>query len=221
VFQYQYDLSVAEASKGIDAFQSFVQTNIPQEFGAEINLGKGSAAGRVSFTIVGGWYAPPSKLNATIAPLLAQLPNNPKVTLDVGTYINSVQVLAGSQSLNTTTAPDVHDTFYAKSLMTPASSPMSTAAITAFMNYLANEGFASTTVCIIIFACERHLIVIYYLAMVLSGGTVWRHEFRHHGCSDRRHRLCAQKLHLYYPVLCLVSKLPATLPRLWAHVPRW
>ena len=146
VFQYHYDLSVADAAKGIAAFQSFVQTNIPQEFGAEINLGRGSASGRVSFTITGGWYAPPGGLNATIAPLLAELPNKPKVTLNVGTYINSVQVLAGSQSLNTSTAPDAHDTFYAKSLMTPASSPMSSAAITAFMNYLAHEGFASTTV---------------------------------------------------------------------------
>jgi hypothetical protein len=149
VFQYHWDMSIADASNGIAAFQSFVQTNIPVEFGAEINLGRGSVSGKVSFTITGGWYGAASGLNATIAPLLANLPSNPQTTLNVGTYINSVQVLAGSQSLNTATAPDVHDTFYAKSLMTPASSPMSSAAITGFMSYLANEGFASTTVCVI------------------------------------------------------------------------
>lgn len=146
VFQYNWDLSVTDASNGITAFQTFVQTNIPPEFGAEINLGKGSSSGKVSFTLVGGWYGAASKLNATISPLLAKLPKNPKTSLNVGTYINSVKALAGSQSLDTSTAPDVHDTFYAKSLMTPASSPMSPAAIKAFMNYLAHEGFASTTV---------------------------------------------------------------------------
>jgi len=144
VFEYTYDLNVTDASNGLTAFQSFVQTNIPPEFGAEINLGKGSSSGKVSFTIVGGWYGAASKLNATIAPLLAKLPANPKTSLNVGSYINSVQALAGSQSLDTSTAPDVHDTFYAKSLMTPASSPMSAAAIKAFVNYLAHEGFDST-----------------------------------------------------------------------------
>lgn len=146
-FEYHWDLNVADATKGISAFQSFVQTNIPVEFGAEINLGRGSASGRVSLTVTGGWYGPAGKLNATIAPLLSQLPPNPQTTLNVGTYINSVQFFAGSQPLDTTQMPDRHDTFYAKSLMTPQSSPMSSAAINAFMNYLAYQGFVSTTVC--------------------------------------------------------------------------
>jgi hypothetical protein len=149
VFQYSWDLSATDASNGIAAFQSFVQTNIPPEFGAEINLGKGSASGKVSFTIIGGWYGPASGLNTTIAALLAKLPKNPLTSLNVGTYINSVKVLAGNQ-LNTTKAPDVHDTFYAKSIMTPAGLPMSPAAIKAFMNYLAHEGFSSMTVGVII-----------------------------------------------------------------------
>jgi hypothetical protein len=147
VFQYYWDLSVTDASSGIIAFQSFVQTNIPAELGAMIDLTKGSVSGKVTFAIIGGWYGTASKLNATIAPLLAKLPSNPQTTLNVGTYIDSMQVFAGPQPINTTTTPDVPNTFYAKSLMTPASSPMSPAAITAFMNYLANEGFASTMVC--------------------------------------------------------------------------
>jgi hypothetical protein len=148
VFQYHWDMSIADAANGIGAFQSFVATNIPVEFGAEINLAKGSASGRVSFTLVGGWYGPASGLNSTVAPLLAKLPSNPKTTLDVGTYINSVQVLGAPQSLNTSVAPDRHDTFYAKSLMAPASAPMTHAALTAFVSYLAHQGFASTTVCV-------------------------------------------------------------------------
>jgi len=165
IFQYSWDLTVADASNGIAVFQSFVQTNIPPEFGAEIVLGKGSASGRVSFELSGGWYGAASKLNATIAPLLEKLPKKPQTSLNVGTYINSVQVLAGDQSLNTNTAPDVHDTFYAKSLMTPASSPMSPAAIKAFINYLAHEGFSSKTVRVVLFLHPTE--ALYPLAMVL------------------------------------------------------
>jgi hypothetical protein len=147
IFQYGWDMSVTDASNGIATFQSFVQTNIPPEFGAEINLGRGSASGKVSFQLVGGWYGAANKLDATIAPLLAKLPTNPQTSVNPGSYINSVQLLVGGQSLDTTLAPDRNDTFYAKSLMTPESSPMSPAAIQAFISYLANEGFSSTMVC--------------------------------------------------------------------------
>ena len=66
--------------------------------------------------------------------------------LTVGTYINSVQYLGGLGRLNTTGIPDSTDTFYAKSLMTPTASPISAAAGTAFMTYLANQGFGTSTV---------------------------------------------------------------------------
>ena len=161
VFSYQWDsMSVTDAANGLADFQSFVQTNIPPEFGAEITLGKGSASGRVYFSLVGGWYGPAAKLNATIGPLLAKLPKNPTTSLNVGTYINSVQALAGS-SLSTTGKADTPDTFYAKSLMTPASSPMSKAAITAFMKYLGKEGFSSTTVCRLLLYTGYRLMVVY------------------------------------------------------------
>jgi FAD/FMN-containing dehydrogenase len=62
VFQYHWDMSIADAANGIGAFQSFVGTNIPVEFGTEINLAKSSASGRVTFTLVGGWYGPASGL---------------------------------------------------------------------------------------------------------------------------------------------------------------
>jgi hypothetical protein len=151
VFQYTWDLSVADAASGVAAFQSFVQTDIPPEFGAYMNLFKGSASGRVAVQLSGGWYGPANGLNTTIAPFLSQIATSPQTTLNVGTYINSVAVLGrstGSQTLNTSAVPDNHDTFYAKSIMTPESSPMSTSAITAFMSYLAHEGFSSTMVCV-------------------------------------------------------------------------
>jgi hypothetical protein len=145
VFTYEWTLDVAGTAKGIGAFQSFVQTNISPQLGGEINLFRGSKAGTVVFSLTGGWYGPAKDLNATIAPLLKQMPSGPKITQSPGSYINSVANLAGG-SLDTRSTPDGHDTFYAKSLMTPEASPMSSAALTAFAHYLANEGFASKTV---------------------------------------------------------------------------
>ncbi|KAF8224091.1 glucooligosaccharide oxidase [Tricholoma matsutake] len=147
VFDYNWDLNAADAANFIDAFQTFVQTDIPPQFGSYINLFKGSASGRVMVQLYGGWYGPPGGLNRTIAPFLSQIPTSPRTTLNVGNYINSVEVFGqgtGSPNLNTSVAPDIHDTFYAKSIMTPESSPMSISAITAFMDYLAHEGFSST-----------------------------------------------------------------------------
>ncbi|KAF8069865.1 glucooligosaccharide oxidase [Lyophyllum atratum] len=144
VFEYAWNLNASATAKGISAFQSFVQTNIPPQFGAEINFGKGSGSGFVSFTLTGGWYGPPQDLKAVLAPFLRQMPPKPKTKLNVGSYLNSVTALAGG-SLDTKSAPDTHDTFYVKSLMTPASSPMSKAAILALSRYLAIQGYASKT----------------------------------------------------------------------------
>ena len=145
VFEYGWDLSVADAANATLQFQNYVQTNIPQEFGAELVIGAGSASGRVSFGLTGGWYAPAEQLTDVIAPLLAALPTPSSASVQNGTYINSVQILGGS-TLNTSTAPDVHDTFYAKSLMTPEASPMTEEALNAFMSYLGNEGFTADSV---------------------------------------------------------------------------
>jgi hypothetical protein len=147
VFQYIWNLNVRDAANGLLAFQNFSQTpNLSPQFGAEISLRQGSAGDDLYFKLVGGWYGPADELDATLQPLLAMLPPNPQTTLTPGPYIHSVQFLGAPRSLNTSSAPDVHDTFYAKSLMTPQSSPMSLAAITAFMQYLVNQGPSSQTV---------------------------------------------------------------------------
>lgn len=94
---------------------------------------------------MGGWYGPASRLNSTLAPFLTRLPRPNNVKLTVGKYIETVDYL-GNGVLDTDLAPDGNDTFYAKSLMTPENSPMSPKAITAFISYLANEGFGVSTV---------------------------------------------------------------------------
>lgn len=138
VFEYGWNLSPVEAANAVSAFQIFATTNLPSQFGAEFVIGRGNAAGELNFGLTGGWYGPEQNLSSVIAPFLAQVGEPDSTTLVPGTYINSVSYLGGG-SLSTS-SPDTRDTFYAKSLMTPAASPISDAALLAFMNYMANEG---------------------------------------------------------------------------------
>ncbi|KAJ7686828.1 glucooligosaccharide oxidase [Mycena rosella] len=145
IFQYNWHLDVASAANALGAFQEFVQEpGLPAEFGADLLLTRGGVEGNVSFVLTGGWHGDPSLLNATVPPFLATMPPLNAVTLTGGNWIDSVIFLGGGP-LNTSTAPDHTDSFYAKSLMTPEASPMSEAARTSFVNSLAYDGFASNT----------------------------------------------------------------------------
>ncbi|KAJ7155018.1 glucooligosaccharide oxidase [Mycena filopes] len=148
IFSYSWDdLSISAASTTISALQTFAATNIPPEFGAELVFGRGSASGKLSVELTGGYYGAASQFAAVIAPYLTA-PGMPKVsskTVEAGTYLDSVTYFAQGQAVNTSTAPDGADDFYAKSLMTPAGAPMSAAAVKAFVSYMAVQGFASKT----------------------------------------------------------------------------
>ena len=146
IFKYNWDLNPADAASATEQFQNFAKTDIPQEIAAEIVLSIGSTKGRVNFGLTGGWYAPANQFDAVIAPLLNTLPTPSGKTITPGTYIESVQNLGGLGRLNTTNIPDTPDTFYAKSIMTPEASPMTNAALNAFMNYLADPGYTADTV---------------------------------------------------------------------------
>ncbi|KAG6829574.1 hypothetical protein H0H92_004123 [Tricholoma furcatifolium] len=143
-FQYSWNLNYTAAAKGISAFQDFVQTEIPSQFGAEIVLAKGTTSGTLYFALSGGWYGEANQLNSVLAPFLKQMPLKPTTSVKSETYIQSVAMFAGG-SLNTKSSPEARDTFYAKSLMTPTSSPLSNDAIMAFTRYLAITGFTSNT----------------------------------------------------------------------------
>ncbi|KAF5376217.1 hypothetical protein D9615_008501 [Tricholomella constricta] len=144
IFQYSWDgLNTTTAAQIIATIQRFVQVHdIPPHLGGEINLFRGAVRGTISISFAGGWYAHIEKLNATVNPLLRQLPTTSRTSFFTGTYLETAENLAGG-SLDTKSAPDGHDTFYAKSLLTPESSPMSDAAILAYTTYLANEGFSA------------------------------------------------------------------------------
>jgi len=185
IFQYTWDLSASSAASAIGAFQTFVLSpSLPQEFGAELVLGVGSSKGRVYFGLTGGWYASADHFGTVIKPFLAALPKPASKKLTVGTYINSVQYLGGLGRLNTTGIPDSHDTFYAKSLMTPEGSPMSNASRTAFVNYLANQGFKTNTVCALFPICFLiAFLPASLLALVCSDGALRWNQLGNQQCS--------------------------------------
>ncbi|KAF8981382.1 hypothetical protein BDQ17DRAFT_1337346 [Cyathus striatus] len=106
---------------------------------------KGKLKRRVSFEITGGWYDAANQFSGAIAPLLNSLPSPQSSSVKPGSYIDSVSAFSFADSLNTTNAPDTHDTFYAKSLMTPQASPISASALSSFMSYLGSSGFSTST----------------------------------------------------------------------------
>ncbi|KAJ7708832.1 hypothetical protein B0H17DRAFT_1155919 [Mycena rosella] len=146
VFQYGWNsLDITTASNAIASFQTFAATNIPKEFGAELVFSAGPSTSHITLGWTGAWYGNASAFNATITPYLKTLPAFSWSTITPGSYINSVSVLAG-QPLNTASASEDRDTFYTKSLMTPQGSPMSAAAIKAFVTYMAVQGFSASSV---------------------------------------------------------------------------
>ncbi|KAJ6469253.1 glucooligosaccharide oxidase [Mycena sanguinolenta] len=147
VFEYTWNnLDIKTASNGIASFQTFAASDIPPEFGAELVFTAGDKKGLVNFGLTGAFYGDAKLFNSTLAPYLKTLPKTPSnATITPGSYINSVAVLAAPMGLNTSSAPDSPNTFYTKSLMTPSGAPMSQAAITAFVTYMANQGFTSDT----------------------------------------------------------------------------
>ncbi|KAJ7614648.1 hypothetical protein DFH06DRAFT_1343987 [Mycena polygramma] len=147
VFTYQWDsLNITAAVTAIASFQTFA-LNIPQELGAELVFSPGISESQVSLQLTGAYYDSANQFNATIAPYFRTLPSPSNTTISPGNYIDSVTVLAAGDKLNTSSAPESQssDTFYTKSIMTPSDVPMSTAAIEAFVTYMAVNGSQSDT----------------------------------------------------------------------------
>lgn len=146
IFQYNWQLNYTLAAHALGAFQDFVRTDIPSQFGSEIVLTRGGERGNVSFGLTGAWYGAKEAVNSTVQPFLRAMPPPHSVTFSGnGTWIDSVSILAGSP-LDTTVAPDTTDTFYAKSLMTPEAEPLTERGRVALMKYLALGGWDTITV---------------------------------------------------------------------------
>ncbi|KAF7309489.1 Glucooligosaccharide oxidase [Mycena indigotica] len=145
VFQYGWDsLDITTASNAISALQTYATTNIPAELGAELVFAPGSSSSHVYMGLTGAYYGS-GDLSAILSPYLSKLPKSSWSTITPGSYIASVTTFASPDPLNTTTRADGSDTFYTASVMTPQGSPMSAAAIKAFVTYMAVQGFSAST----------------------------------------------------------------------------
>jgi len=142
-YAYNWNLPADQAASLLQKYQDFVISDAnPKELGSEITFFK-STQGYVKTELNGAYYGPNASFNSTLAPFLSQLPTPDSVKLENGNFAQIAAQLAGGQSLDTSTSKPNRDTFYAKSLMTPQSEPMSETAIKSFVGYLANEGSQS------------------------------------------------------------------------------
>ncbi|KAK1219137.1 hypothetical protein PQX77_018156 [Marasmius sp. AFHP31] len=147
IFSYTWELDTQTASQALLDFQSFVTntSDLPPEFGGGLTLSKGTTEGKLSFTLLGGWYGSQgTKLDQVLAPFLGRMPKpDNEARLGNGTYIDSVKELGGG--LDTSSKADTRDTFHTRSLMTPVGEPLSEDAVGRFVRYLSEEGWRSDT----------------------------------------------------------------------------
>jgi hypothetical protein len=142
LFHYVFNpLNATTAVNTFLAYQNYGANSAPPTLGMNVELDSGV------FTMTGVYYGQKSDFAAVIKPLLDSVPQPPKSS-SVKTYdwLGILKQLAGSDgSLNTTTKPDISDTFYAKSLMVAEDEHLTKAALTSFFNYLYGPGTKSDT----------------------------------------------------------------------------
>ncbi|KAF8181872.1 glucooligosaccharide oxidase [Mycena galopus ATCC 62051] len=145
VFKYHWDdMNITTASRAVESFQTYARAVDSLSHGSELVFKKGAEKGKVKFGWTGAVYGNLQPFDTIVGPYLNTLPPPNNKTITNGSYIESVEVLSDTP-LNTSMGADIYDTFYAKSLMTPESAPMSNDTIKDFVSYVANEGFESKT----------------------------------------------------------------------------
>ncbi|OAV99593.1 hypothetical protein PTTG_09620 [Puccinia triticina 1-1 BBBD Race 1] len=147
-FVYEWTLDVGEFSNALIQLQIFCMSELPAQLGLESNLGKGEGgSGKLYLDLTGVWYGAENVLANVIRPFLSQMPTPAKKSVKTTSWIASLKGTADGQPLSTSGVDlrKEHDMFYAKSLTTPQSTPMSNSSILAFSKYLANQGHKSNT----------------------------------------------------------------------------
>ncbi|KAI1791691.1 FAD-binding domain-containing protein [Ganoderma leucocontextum] len=158
-FAYTFaNYGAEQASKGLQAWQAFANDKVNKldtAVGLQIHVNPGTTPSSVVFSVSGVYYGvDEAKVNSTFAPLLKELGTPTKISLQKQDWITSVLYLAGvntTSQLNTTLAPDTHDTFFATSTFVPAAAPMNTNASDALFQYFYGPGASSAVAWFAIF----------------------------------------------------------------------
>lgn len=101
-FKYNWsNLSPADSAKAFLAYQSFGRDKAPIEMGISAIIGKDG-----SFELSGVHYASRDAFDSAISPLLANVPGGYQTSISEMSWIDTLQDLAGDQSLDTSKASD-------------------------------------------------------------------------------------------------------------------
>ncbi|KAF7321863.1 FAD-binding domain-containing protein [Mycena kentingensis (nom. inval.)] len=128
-FSYSFSnptLSATKFAAVIRGYQKWVLT-VPKE------LGIGANVWDTGKTVeIGGFYmGSEDEFKTLIAGLLKETGEPNGKYMQVVSWLDALTQVNGGQWLDTTTKPDTHDTFYAKSLVVPESAPLTDSALTA------------------------------------------------------------------------------------------
>ncbi|KAL8660713.1 MAG: hypothetical protein Q9202_006293 [Teloschistes flavicans] len=143
VVQWSYSIpnmfqSGSQSAKYFSHIQAFAQNASV----VDRNLGMGMYMDGSGFSIHGTYFGSLSTFNTKIAPeLLRTLPAPTQSSAQTVTWIQSLTALAEPQPLQQpTTGYDLHDDFFAKSLVVPSAQPLTQAALTAYFDYMIQNG---------------------------------------------------------------------------------
>ncbi|KAL8640633.1 MAG: hypothetical protein Q9228_002472 [Teloschistes exilis] len=143
VVQWGYSIpnmfkSASQSATYFSHIQSFAQNASV----VDRNLGIGIYMDGSGFSISGTYFGPLATFNSKIAPeLLRTLPTPTKSSAQSMTWIQSLTALANGQPLQQpTTGYDLHDDFFAKSLVVPTSQPFTQATLTSYFDYIIKNG---------------------------------------------------------------------------------
>ncbi|CCX16444.1 Similar to Uncharacterized FAD-linked oxidoreductase ygaK; acc. no. Q796Y5 [Pyronema omphalodes CBS 100304] len=134
---YTYVYGTAQkAAKAYSIAQAFGQTSAPKELGYGIMFFPGN-----QFIVRGVYHGPKANMDRILAPLLAQLTGlndgkAPKAVVNTQGWIASLTELDGTTLQTSVRGYDKHDTFYAKSISTKESAPLSLTALNSMFTYL-------------------------------------------------------------------------------------
>ncbi|KAL1748652.1 hypothetical protein HDZ31DRAFT_71456 [Schizophyllum fasciatum] len=137
-FRYGWNLTATEANDALQAFQTFVQGDIPLTFGAQLNFNQSTALGYVNMEYFGELWGDSAELDEINGRFLDQLNAPDSTEIFSGDWITVLNASAWGD-LNTSATDPQHITFYIKSLMVPEPDGFSPSAIEAFIAYLTSE----------------------------------------------------------------------------------
>lgn len=123
--------STVNAATALFSMSSYGNTSAPA------NLGLHATIGRDSLEILAVWFGPEAELSGVISPLEDELPPSYDKSTTRYSWIGAVKELAGVDELSTQGKMlQYRDSFYAKSLMTPSTVPVSIDVLEAFFDYV-------------------------------------------------------------------------------------